>query len=187
MNLIIKQKGVFKFHPNATKVCKAINTFRDSVKKNNLIQKETALINYLVNAVDMENSIFGLRPDRAEKSREEFIEGEGFTPEQLSIISEIEDRYRQSKLTLKHELVDAGMRACHQLINYFNLLNLDERDNNGKLIHDPKKVQRMLNDLQGTYENLENLEKMAKTLAGESDDEYAEKAGFSILEKDKYT
>jgi hypothetical protein len=70
--------------------------------------------------------------------------------------------YRQSVDTIAVKLLKSSYKAVHQLRDYFENLDLSERDDNNKPVHKATDVMKSLADLGRVVDGLEKLEERVR-------------------------
>lgn len=119
--------------------------------------RELAFIYFMENP----KSQFMAVPDseREQKVIESVFE-DPWKPDKL--IREAQEMYRGIVDTISVRLLKSAYKAVHQLRDYFENLDLSERDDNGKPIHRATDVMKALSDLGRVVEGLEKLEERVR-------------------------
>lgn len=74
-------------------------------------------------------------------------------------VKKAQEVYRDSVESISVRLLKSAYKSIHELRSYFETVDLQERDDNGKPIHKAKDVIKSLSDLGSVVEGLEKLEK----------------------------
>lgn len=115
---------------------------------------------------DPQSPYFSLpEEERSDKIIEEIFP-EGWEPDEK--VEEARKVYSDSVESISVKLLRSAYKSIHELRNYFETVDLSERDDNGKPIHKAKDVIKSLSDLGDVVDGLERLE---ERVLAERDDE----------------
>lgn len=73
------------------------------------------------------------------------------------------EKYRELSRTPSMDSLESALSAQKKLDRFINEIDLNERDNNNKPIHDPKKIQMMLKDMPNLIKALQATQRLVMT------------------------
>jgi len=85
----------------------------------------------------------------------DFMKDESYTPD--SKISAAVDKYKELQKTPSMMLLDASLKTVHNLIDYLQNVDLQERDKNDRPIYKPSDVTSSLKNIGGIVESLSKV------------------------------
>lgn len=86
-------------------------------------------------------------------------------------VKKAQEVYRNSVESISVRLLRSAYKSIHELRDYFETVDLQERDDNGKPIHKAKDVIKSLSDLGSVVEGLEKLEERVKAEKKDKDNQ----------------
>ena len=85
----------------------------------------------------------------------DFMKDESYTPD--SKISAAIDKYKELQVTPSMRLLDASLKTVHNLIDYLQNVDLQERDKNDRPIYKPSDVTNSLSKIGAIVESLSKV------------------------------
>lgn len=162
MNLFkVGQDGIAK----CTMATLAITEFRAIYERDKSVIKRRAWLElsaiFFIGSMSSDNPYRGFpREHRIEEINNEVFKGEAALDINDSlIVSGIKKMIILDKMSLAKDALRTAINGTHRLRDYINNVDLNERDENNKPIHDPKKYQDILRNNSGVAKALIELEK----------------------------
>ncbi len=142
-----------------------IPEFKDIYSRDKSKDKAKAIqqLSYVYFIADYKSPyVSSLSPDALKRVvGKDFMKKEDYEPD--SKVSAAIDKYKELQRTPSMLLLDASLQTVHNLTDYLQNVNLQERDKNDKPIYKPSDVTSSLKSIGGIVESLnkvrENVEK----------------------------
>jgi phytoene dehydrogenase-like protein len=126
---------------------------RDKAKTKTRAVKELA---YIYHMADPKSVYSGYDPQvRPSKLQEDLFRGEKW--EQDEIINQAIEKYKELTQSPLSRLLSSSMETVHKLREYFEEIDFNERDENNRLVNNPKDVIMSLGNLGKVVEGLQKL------------------------------
>jgi hypothetical protein len=134
---------------------------RDTTRSKEKVNQEFLYIYHLCNP----KSIYRNYPQdkQEELVRKAFIKIPDWLPDE--IIQSAINKYKEGRITHTMRFLDSCIFACNKIIDYFNGIDFEERDDSGKAVYKLSEVTSALEKTGKILQNLETLqEKVNKEL-----------------------
>lgn len=159
MSLLLLKDYELKIKPELL----TIKPFSKIWKRDRNRKKEMALkeLSYIYFMADYKSDFYNIINE--EKRREEIINSifDGNWKED-DVIKEALEFYKERQKTVSLKLLEDARTSVDKLSTFISNINYNEKDKNGKPIHDIKKVSGTFSDLSSIIETLNKLEEKVK-------------------------
>lgn len=78
------------------------------------------------------------------------------------------EKYRELSRTPSMDTLESGWIAQRELNRFLSSIQLDDKDNGGKLIHNPKQIQEILKQMPLTIKSLQDTKRLVDTETAEN-------------------
>lgn len=127
---------------------------RDKTKDKLKAMRELSYVYFVCDYKSPYRSSFTLNRLEAMVSKD-FMKDEKYTPD--SKISAAIEKYKELQRTPSMLLLDASLQTVHNLIDYLQNVDLQERDKNDRPIYKPSDVTSSLKNIGGIVESLSKV------------------------------
>lgn len=160
MELFDEENGRVIIHPAA----KSLFPFKKIINKDKTKDKKNALedLSFIYFYSDYKSDFSDILDDKA---RENEIRKVCITRKSWEIDEDIKDAikfYNDRQQTTSSKLLDSTKEALGKIESYFKNLDLDEKDERGKPLHDVSKILNSINNLSKTVQSLKDLEEIVR-------------------------
>lgn len=160
MNLFDLKGLVVTAHPEALLVpeFKAIWDSDDSEDKSKALRE----LSFVYFMSDYKSPyVLSLTPDRLKPVvSKDFMKDEDYSPS--SLVLEAIAKYKQLQKTPSMGLLEASIKTIHNLTNYLENVDLEERDSRDKPIYKPSDVTNSLKSIGGIVESLNKVRSLVE-------------------------
>lgn len=160
MELFELKDFVLTFSPQALSIdCFKVLFDRDKNKDKSIALKEMSYIYFFADDRSDFRSIINTG-DRTEEIKKAISLPLDWKPDKEVLLAI--DFYIKMEETVSSRLLQAGLNACEKLGNFLNDLDLNATDDKGKLIHNGKQIQSLIQDLPKTVTSIITAQKEVK-------------------------
>ena len=160
MEIFDEENGLVVIHPAA----KTLKPFKKLINRDKSKDKAYALedLAFVYFFTDYKSDFSDILDDNI---RSEEVKKVCITRDKWTLDSDIQaaiDFYHERQQTTSSKLLDSANEAIGKIEKYFKDIDLDQKDDKGKPIHDVNKILASVNNLSKTVQSLKDLEEIVR-------------------------
>lgn len=143
---------------------RSIPVFEDIWKRDDTEEKITARkeFSFIYFVADFRSNLIIYDEQNRRKEAKDTIFGEESSWEPDNTLEEAIRQYKEIQKTPSMELLESFIQATYRLKQYFDSVDFNERDKNGKPVHDVKKLMESMSKSHDLINNLTKLQEKVK-------------------------